>query len=67
VMVGTVNAAPADFRSGVDDLIKAEALYPGWLGRLLTTPIDGLENYAEMIRALTEDRDAIKVFVEVAS
>jgi len=67
VMFGTVNAAPADFRSGVDDLIKAEALYPGWLGRLLTTPIDGLENYAEMIRALTEDRDAIKVFVEVAS
>src|SRR6266566_5811593 len=30
VMVGTVNASPADFRSGVDDLIKAEALFPGW-------------------------------------
>ena len=53
VMVGTVNAAPADFRSGVDDLIKAEALFPGWLQKLLTTPIDGLENYNEMIRALT--------------
>jgi threonine dehydrogenase-like Zn-dependent dehydrogenase len=66
VMVGTVNAAPADFRSGVDDLIKAEALYPGWLSQLLTTPIAGLENYDEMIRRLTEDRDAIKVFVEVA-
>src|SRR5438128_3826947 len=66
VMVGTVNAAPADFRSGVDDLIKAEALYRGWLSRLLTNPIRGLENYEEMIRALTEDRDVIKVFVEVA-
>jgi glucose 1-dehydrogenase len=66
VMVGTVNAAPADFRSGVDDLIKAEALFPGWLKKLLTTPIHGLENYDEMIRALTEDRDAIKVYVEVA-
>jgi glucose 1-dehydrogenase len=65
VMVGTVNAAPADFRSGVDDLIKAEALFPGWLKKLLTTPIHGLENYDEMIRALTEDRDAIKVYVEV--
>jgi threonine dehydrogenase-like Zn-dependent dehydrogenase len=65
VMVGTVNASPADFRSGVDDLIKAEALYPGWLAQLLTTPIRGLENYDEMIRALTEDRDAIKVYVEV--
>jgi len=66
VMVGTVNAAPADFRSGVDDLIKAEALYPGWLAKLLTTPIQGLENFDEMIRRLTEDRDAIKVYVEVA-
>jgi threonine dehydrogenase-like Zn-dependent dehydrogenase len=65
VMVGTVNASPADFRSGVDDLIKAEALFPGWLSQLLTTPIQGLENYEQMIRALTEDRDAIKVFVEV--
>ena len=65
VMVGTVNASPADFRSGVDDLIKAEALFPGWLRQLLTTPIRGLENYEEMIRALTEDADAIKVYVEV--
>ena len=65
VMVGTVNASPADFRSGVDDLIKAQALFPGWLDQLLTTPIAGLENYEEMIRALTEDADAIKVYVEV--
>jgi glucose 1-dehydrogenase len=65
VMVGTVNASPADFESGVDDLIKAQALFPGWLEQLLTTPIHGLDAYEEMIRALTEDRDAIKVFVEV--
>jgi hypothetical protein len=65
-MVGTVNAAAADFRSGVDDLIKAEAVFSGWLTKLLTTPIRGLESYDEMIRALTEDRDAIKVYVEVA-
>jgi threonine dehydrogenase-like Zn-dependent dehydrogenase len=65
VMVGTVNAAPADFRSGVDDLIKAEAIYPGWLGQLLTTPVAGLENHEQMIRELTENRDAIKVYVEV--
>ena len=65
-MVGTVNASPHDFRTGVDDLIKAEALFPGWLRQLLTTPVQGLENYDEMIRALTEDREAIKVFVEVA-
>ena len=66
VMFGSVNAARVDFLSGVDDLIKAEALYPGWLKRLLTTPIDGLENYEQMIDRLTNDKDAIKVFVEVA-
>ena len=43
------------------------ALFPGWLPQLLTTLIHGLESYEDMIRALTEDRDAIKVFVEVAS
>src|SRR5438552_13436260 len=61
VMVGTVNASPNDFRTGVDDLIKAEAIYPGWLRQLLTHPIQGLENFDAMIRTLTESRDAIKV------
>jgi glucose 1-dehydrogenase len=67
VMVGTVNASRADFESGVNDLIKAQALFPGWLEQLLTTPIQGLDNYEEMLRALTEDRQAIKVYVEVAA
>src|SRR5437773_2869592 len=66
VMVGTVNASAADFRSGGDGLGKAQALYPGWLAQLLTTPIRGLENHEQMIRELTENRDAIKVYVEVA-
>jgi threonine dehydrogenase-like Zn-dependent dehydrogenase len=66
VMVGTVNASRADFVSGVNDMVKAEALYPGWLKKLLTTKIQGLENYAEMLRHLTEDKEAIKVYVEVA-
>jgi threonine dehydrogenase-like Zn-dependent dehydrogenase len=67
VMVGTVNASPDDFRSGVDDLIKAEAFYPGWLPQLLTTPIEGLHNYEAMLSALNDDTDAIKVYVEVAA
>jgi threonine dehydrogenase-like Zn-dependent dehydrogenase len=66
VMVGTVNASRADFVSGVDDLIKAQALFPGWLEKLLTTPVYGLDNYDEMIRRLTEDTEAIKVYVQVA-
>jgi hypothetical protein len=33
---------------------------------LLTTKVSGLENYAEMLRHLTEDKEAIKVYVKVA-
>ena len=32
---------------------------------MLTNPIDGLDGYEEMIRELMEDRDAIKVYVNV--
>jgi threonine dehydrogenase-like Zn-dependent dehydrogenase len=67
VMVGTVNASRADFVAGVDDLLKAEARFPGWLSRLLTTPVQGLEHYDEMLRQLTDNPDAIKVYVEVAA
>jgi glucose 1-dehydrogenase len=66
VMVGSVNASPTDFTSGRDDLVKAYAFYPGWLEKLLTNQVDGLENHQQMLRELTEDADAIKVFVQVA-
>jgi glucose 1-dehydrogenase len=67
VMVGSVNASPADFESGRDDLVKANAFYPGWLEQLLTTPVKGLESYEQMLQELTENPDAIKVFVEVSN
>ncbi len=66
VMVGTVNASRNDFISGVNDLVKAEAFFPGWLQKLLTTRVSGLENYAEMLRHLTENKEAIKVYMEIA-
>jgi threonine dehydrogenase-like Zn-dependent dehydrogenase len=65
VMLGTVNASRDDFVRGVTDMLRAESFYPGWLERLLTTPIDGLEDCAAVVAAL-EDRDAIKAFVEIA-
>jgi threonine dehydrogenase-like Zn-dependent dehydrogenase len=65
VMVGTVNASRADFESGVRDIAMAEARWPGWLGRLLTHPVDGLDN-APGALALLGTTGAIKVYVEVA-
>ena len=66
VAVGSVNANREYFEMGAKDLSQAELQYPGWLSKLLTHPIAGLENYAQMMKTLTESRDAIKVFVEVA-
>ena len=64
-MVGTVNANREHFEAGVRDHAMAEAQYPGWLSRLLTNRIDGLENYAEAMAAL-DAKGPIKVHVEVA-
>ena len=45
VMVGTVNANREYFEMGVKDMAHAEAQYPGWLDRLLTHPVQGLDNW----------------------
>ena len=66
VMVGTVNANREYFEMGVKDLAQAEAEYPGWLQRLLTHPVKGLENYQDLFAKLTNPNGAIKVFCEIA-
>src|SRR5437660_1606293 len=66
VLVGTVNANREYFESGVRDLSQAELEYPGWLARLLTHPVKGLENYQELFDKLTSAKDAIKVYCQVA-
>ncbi|HYE66683.1 MAG TPA: glucose 1-dehydrogenase [Pyrinomonadaceae bacterium] len=66
VMVGTVNANREYFEIGARDMAQAESEYPGWLGRLLTHPVKGLENYGELFEKLTGAKGAIKVFCEVA-
>jgi hypothetical protein len=46
---------------------QAEAEYPGWLRQLLTDPVRGLENYAELFARLQNPIGAIKIFCEVAA
>src|SRR5258705_12154614 len=67
VMVGTVNANREYFEMGVRDMAQAEAEYPGWLSRLLTHPVKGLENYKELFNQLTEAKGAVQAFCEVAT
>jgi threonine dehydrogenase-like Zn-dependent dehydrogenase len=66
VIVGTVNANREYFETGVRDLSQAELQYPGWLRRLLTHPVKGLENYKELFDKLLNAKGAIKIFCEVA-
>jgi len=66
IMVGTVNANREYFESGVRDLSQAELEFPGWLKRLLTHPVKGLDNYGELFEKLLNAKGAIKIFCDVA-
>jgi threonine dehydrogenase-like Zn-dependent dehydrogenase len=65
IALGSVNASRGDFERAVLDLSKAELAYPGWLAKLLTHPVKGLENYTELIETLSNEKSAIKVFCEI--
>ena len=66
VMVGTVNARREHYEAAVGDLALTESQYPGWLSRLLTHPVKGLDNYEQAFQLLTGGSGPIKIFVEVA-
>ena len=61
-----MNANREYFESGIKDMALGEVMFPGVLQKILTNPVDGLDNYAEMMRLLVEDNSALKVFVNVA-
>ena len=65
VMVGTVNASRDNFESGVRDMAHAESEYPGWLRRLLTHRVDGLDNYSHLFEYLQNPAGAIKIYCEI--
>jgi threonine dehydrogenase-like Zn-dependent dehydrogenase len=66
VMVGTVNGNREYFEAAVRDLAMAESQYPGWVARLLTHPVQGLDNYQQLIDTLTSGKNVIKAFCEIA-
>jgi threonine dehydrogenase-like Zn-dependent dehydrogenase len=66
MLVGSVNANFRHFESGIADLALGEMTWPGVIQKILTTPVQGLDNYQEMMRLLVEDKEALKVYVNVA-
>jgi glucose 1-dehydrogenase len=67
LLVGSVNANREHFESGIRDLALGEVMFPNVLSKILTSPVDGLEGYKEMMRLLVEDNSALKVYVNVAN
>lgn len=65
VMVGTVNANRSYFESGVQDMSTAVLEYGNWLSKLLTHPIEGLENFEDLFSSLAMGKDVIKAYCVV--
>ena len=65
LLVSSVNGNRRHFELGIQALSHGEHTYPGVTRRILTHPVAGLDNYKEMMRLL-EDKEALKVYVNVA-
>ncbi len=66
LLVGSVNGNRHHFAQGIAALSLGEHTYPGVTQKILTHPIAGLDHFQEMMHRL-DDKEALKVFVEVAS
>jgi threonine dehydrogenase-like Zn-dependent dehydrogenase len=66
LLVGSVNGNRHHFAKGLRNLAHAEVMFPGVTRRILTNPVDGFGNPREIMRLLTEDKAALKVYVNVA-
>ena len=66
MLFGTVNANREHFELGIRDLALGEVMFPGVLQRILTNPVQGLDNYRELMRLLVEEKSALKVFMNIA-
>ncbi len=67
VVVGTVNANREHYQMAVKDLAQCEFLWPGWLAKLLTHRIGGLERFEEITALLSEPWGVIKAFVDLTN
>ncbi len=65
LLVASVNGNRHHFELGLQALSYGELTFPGVTERILTHPVAGLDRFAEMMRLL-EEKEALKVFVDVA-
>jgi threonine dehydrogenase-like Zn-dependent dehydrogenase len=66
LLVGSVNGNRDHFAKGLANLALAELTWPGLTQRILTHRVEGFGNPAEIMRLLTDEKNALKVYVGVA-
>jgi len=64
-IVGMVNASRDHVAQGLEKLVRTEALHPGWLARLMTRRIEGLDRIDEIQASLESGAGEIKAYVAV--
>jgi threonine dehydrogenase-like Zn-dependent dehydrogenase len=65
LLVSSVNGNRRHFELGLQALSHGELTYPGVTERILTHPVAGLDHYEQMMRLL-EEKDVLKVYVNIA-
>ncbi|WP_013628243.1 glucose 1-dehydrogenase [Rubinisphaera brasiliensis] len=65
MLLGSVNGNFRHFQEGVSAMALGEAMYPGVLERILTHPVQGMDEY-EKLMPLLNDSSVLKVYVEIA-
>jgi len=66
LLLGAVNANRWHFEAGIRHLLCGDATYPGVISHILSHPVDGLENFAEMMRLWVEEKTAFDVILASA-
>jgi threonine dehydrogenase-like Zn-dependent dehydrogenase len=67
LMFGTVNAGKEHFAMGVKDLALCEAMHADWLDKMLTHPVDGIQNFRQMFDNLNGAATGmIKTFCQIS-
>jgi len=65
LLLGSVNGNRHHFASGLADLALGEVMFPGVTSRILTTPIDGFDRPEQLMSELMENKEALKVYVNI--
>ena len=66
LLVASVNGNRKHFETGIKDLAHGESQFPGVTEKILTHPLNGLDRFEDMMHLLVHEKNALKVFVNVA-